>query len=144
LYPAAPEAYTFAVVGARSLLWVRLALVLGLSLGLGACGAGGSAASEAKTPKSAGKGDEHDAPSEGSEREAAVDPRKAACADGTCFECGPGLCPKGFYCDQKAPGGAACAWLPECAQSPSCGCIERVLQGCACEERGGGIFVNCQ
>src|SRR5688572_12979607 len=36
------------------------------------------------------------------------------CADGTCFECGAGLCPKGFYCDEGAPGGAACSWLPEC------------------------------
>lgn len=121
--------------------------VAALALVVGAACGGGSGANQpgAKTGKVDGEPSE---PAGGDESEGADDSPAAAaarCADGTCSECGSGLCPKGFYCDEQAPGGAACAWLPECAQSASCGCIEKVLgSGCSCREKGGGISVACQ
>jgi hypothetical protein len=33
------------------------------------------------------------------------------CDDGTCSKCGSGICPAGWYCDEKASGGGACSWL---------------------------------
>ena len=72
-----------------------------------ACGGGTTPA-----PARAGKSGATDKPGErnsedtsGSEDEPAA--RVSRCGDGTCFECGAGLCPKGFYCDEKASGGAA-------------------------------------
>ncbi len=68
---------------------------------------------------------------------------RASCDDGTCFECGDGVCLEGFYCDQDASGGAACSWLPDCAKSPSCSCIEKVLgPSCECHDAGGPM-VSC-
>jgi len=65
------------------------------------------------------------------------------CDDGTCSTCGSGICPAGWYCDEK--GGGACSWLAECAQKPTCGCITRVLgAGCKCEATGGGLKVACE
>lgn len=80
-------------------------------------------------------------PSEdGEEGEAAAPAR--ACNDETCFACGAGLCLDGMYCDLGA--GPGCSWLPECAQSPSCACITRVLgSDCRCDDSGGGPEVDC-
>lgn len=74
----------------------------------------------------------------------AAGPAGPDCSDGTCIVCGSGICPAGFFCDESASGGAACSWLPDCAAAPSCGCVKNVLgSACACEERGGGVFVSC-
>jgi hypothetical protein len=66
------------------------------------------------------------------------------CEDGSCFRCGQGICPTGFYCDEGVQGGAACSWLPSCPLRASCECVERQLgSGCSCEESGGGAKVSC-
>jgi hypothetical protein len=68
--------------------------------------------------------------------------RGPSCDDGTCSLCGSGICPVGWYCDEKA--GGACSWLAECAEKPSCGCITRVLgASCKCDAAGGGLKVAC-
>lgn len=67
------------------------------------------------------------------------------CDDGTCSKCGSGICPAGWYCDEKAGGGGACSWLAECAEKPTCGCVTRVLgASCKCREEGGGLKVACE
>jgi hypothetical protein len=71
-------------------------------------------------------------------------PKGPSCDDGTCSLCGSGICPTGWYCDENASGGAACSWLTECADKPSCGCVTRVLgSSCKCREEGGGLKVSC-
>jgi hypothetical protein len=67
------------------------------------------------------------------------------CSDGTCFVCGEGMCPKGFYGDEQAEGGPACSWLPDCAEDATCDCVKGALgSGCSCEEYGdGGSHVTC-
>jgi hypothetical protein len=121
-----------------------IALACALAIGP-ACGGGGAGGAPAKSGKAAG------APSVGSEGEDGPGGDDGAtgsvsrCADGTCFECGSGLCPKGFYCDEKAPGGPACGWLPECAAVATCACVEQVLGAdCSCTEKGVGPSVSCQ
>jgi len=59
----------------------------------------------------------HRAQAASAESEPEEKPQTAArrCADGTCFACGAGYCPTGFYCDESAKGGASCSWLPSCA-----------------------------
>lgn len=80
----------------------------------------------------------------GASDEAPADPAAELCNDGTCFRCGDGVCPVGYYCDDKAPAGAACGWLPECAKSADCGCVQNVLgSGCRCDTQGGGVHVTC-
>jgi len=69
--------------------------------------------------------------------------RRATCDDGTCSPCGDALCPNGWYCDETAPGGPACGWLPECAQKPGCGCVKKALSGCGCEEKAGAAHLSC-
>jgi hypothetical protein len=77
--------------------------------------------------------------------EPAPPPPAPKCDDGSCFECGEGLCPKGFYCDASAQGGPACSWLPECAKDPSCACLKKELgKDCNCESGAGGPQVTCQ
>ncbi len=67
------------------------------------------------------------------------------CSDGTCFECGDGLCPVGFYCDERAPGGPACSWLPECAEKATCSCVLGVLgSSCSCDDSDQGPRVSCE
>lgn len=119
-------------------------------LALGACGCGGGAAA-AEDVQSADREQDPADPSaseaapeavEGSSHAEPPEESKAGCADSTCFACGDGLCPTGFYCDAKV--GPACSWLPECAKDPSCECIRRVLGAdCACEAREGGPHVEC-
>ncbi len=73
-----------------------------------------------------------------------VDPAAELCSDGSCFRCGDGVCPAGYYCDDKAPAGAACGWLPECAKTADCACIQSALgSGCHCDNQGGGVHVTC-
>jgi hypothetical protein len=66
-----------------------------------------------------------------------VDP----CASGTCSQCGSALCLAGFYCEEEV---SACGWLPQCANQLTCECVTAVLTECRCEERGQGIYLNCQ
>ena len=126
-----------------------LSLCLSLLLVLPQCGGGGST-----EPKTAADDDSRESStstdpsaSESQTEEAtsaAVDgPRGPSCDDGTCSVCGAGICPAGWYCDESAPGGAACAWLKECAEKATCGCVTKVL-GAACKCRDeSGIKVSC-
>jgi hypothetical protein len=69
---------------------------------------------------------------------AAEDP----CSWGGCNACGDVVCLTGFYCDQAA---AACAWLPQCEETPGCKCLLEALgANCTCEERAGAAFVDCR
>lgn len=71
-------------------------------------------------------------------------PEAPSCDDGTCFTCGDGICPTGFYCDRSAPGGPACSWLPACAKEASCSCVQKTLgSGCSCNAESGGVYVYC-
>ena len=113
----------------------------------------GGAAAEAEPKTSAAEAAEasvasgNDAQSEGDEAgepsAAPEQPRGPNCDDGTCSTCGSGICPAGWYCDESAPGGAACAWLKECAEKASCGCVTKVLgSACKCRDESG-IKVSC-
>lgn len=126
-----------------------LTCCLGLLLLLPQCGSG-STTGEAKSAADASsdqaaegqsKDDtESDAPSEAAANSSA--PKATSCDDGTCSVCGSGICPTGWYCDEKA--GNACSWLAECADKPTCGCVTRVLgSACKCREEGGGLKVAC-
>jgi|SRR5688572_25703261 len=107
-----------------------------------ACSSPPPADASQASEQSAPAGDE-DVPVESTETVEAESPRPS-CDDGTCFECGSGLCPIGAYCDLSAPGGAACAWIQECPGSPSCACLRKVLgSSCGCEESAGGPAVSC-
>lgn len=119
-----------------------LALIaLGLLVG---CGGGAGTGPGAKTKPEQGEAESAGGGAE-EESEGSADPLSTACADNTCARCGKGFCPNGFYCDESAPGGAACGWLPECAAKPSCSCVSAGLgSGCSCEERSGGLFVSCK
>jgi hypothetical protein len=77
------------------------------------------------------------------ETTASSKPEKPSCDDGTCSPCGDALCPSGWYCDESAPGGPACGWLPECASKASCACVKRAFSGCSCEEQAGSAHVRC-
>ena len=110
-----------------ALLWLSAGAVL-------AVGCGGGASSGAKSA------DDSDEDYEYSEEGDAP----PVCEDGTCFACGEGLCPTGFYCDESAVGGPACGWLPECARETSCSCVEGVLgTDCSCDERDDGVYIDC-
>src|SRR5258707_10172659 len=65
------------------------------------------------------------------------------CTDGTCFPCGSGYCPNGFYCDLGTKGGAACGWLPACAKEASCACVTRAFGACTCATESGGAQLSC-
>ncbi len=79
----------------------------------------------------------------GAESSASAEPPKPRCDDGTCSPCGDALCPNGWYCDESAPGGPACGWLPECATKASCACVKRAFGGCGCEDQAGSAHVRC-
>lgn len=67
---------------------------------------------------------------------------KDPCSSGGCNTCGDAVCLTGFYCDQTA---AACAWLPQCEETPGCKCLLAALgANCTCEERAGAAFVDCR
>lgn len=122
----------------RRLLSCSLIVVL---VHMVACGgqAGAPAKTQDDAAKTEAKGDK--APGE-AQPAAPSGPRKPSCSDGSCFECGDGICPSGFYCEATRAG-AACAWAPSCAQKPSCACLSQQLKGCTCEEKGGGPHVKC-
>jgi hypothetical protein len=116
-----------------------------LLLAVAGCGAGTSASKGPDHGTTAAESDESEEGEDSDEAEPrSKKPRRPRCDDGTCFECGAGICPSGFYCDQNAEGGAACSWLPECPSKASCGCVKKTLgSGCSCEERAGGTHVDC-
>jgi hypothetical protein len=134
---------------ARRFLSARVVVQLSLCLWVAACG--GSATPEPRSAdhsepaeSSSSKDGDHDSgadePSDAAES-APADP----CADGTCFSCGKSLCLSGWYCDESAKGGAACSWQPECAKSPSCRCLTKVLgEGCSCKDEAGAPHVSCE
>lgn len=128
-----------------------LPLCLALALLLPQCGgAGGSAepkTAEADDDSGNSERSSNTAKSESDDaKEASSAPEKPhgpSCDDGTCSVCGPGICPAGWYCDESAPGGAACAWLKECAEKATCGCVTKVLgSACKCRDESG-IRVTC-
>lgn len=113
------------------------ALLLAASWPLIACGAS-SPASEA--PPASNSADEHDEEENSSKggRHAEVD-----CSDGSCIACGAGFCPLGSYCEERGDEGT-CAWIPECAEKPSCACLLQILgSSCSCSESDGGPRVRC-
>jgi hypothetical protein len=128
---------------ARFLPWLLLSLV-------GACG-GTTPSADAPGSKGDGAsesgGDSESGSSEGAEGDgessASAEPAKPSCDDGTCSPCGDALCPSGWYCDESAPGGPACGWLPECASKASCSCVKRAFSGCSCEDQAGSAHVRC-
>jgi hypothetical protein len=117
---------------------------------LTACGGSAPAADSPRAGKgepSDGSGDGEPATDEGSDADtdnaASSERSKPSCDDGTCTPCGEALCPSGWYCDESAPGGPACGWLPECAGKATCGCVKRAFSDCGCEDRAGSAHVRC-
>ena len=118
------------------------------------CGAGPETSGEAKSAADEQEGTKpkHEAADSDSGEEEPVESTGAAeksklpsCEDGTCSPCGNGMCPAGWYCDEKASGGSACSWLAECAEKPTCSCVTRVLgSSCKCREESGGLKVACE
>jgi hypothetical protein len=109
---------------------------------------GGEATKPAEAPASAKVSEEpaessaEEASDAGSEAESAP---PAACNDATCFSCGSGYCPSGWYCDESGSGGPACSWLPACGKASSCECVLKTLgKACSCEDQGGGPHVSCK
>lgn len=128
--------------------WRSTTFALALAL---ACGSGGGAP-EAQSADDATAAETSESEADSGASEAGAETSSAqsesasgsACDDGTCFPCGDGICPAGWYCQDDAKNGAACSWLPDCAERGECGCITRVLgSGCACEQREGGAHVKC-
>ena len=131
-------------------LWKRAAFAFGTCLGsllvIGACGGGSQtptqSADDAHTTPEADSSSGATQTSDRASDEAA--PTGPDCSDQTCFPCGEGLCPVGFYCDEQAARGPACSWLPECAEVASCACVQGVLgSGCSCDDASGGPRVTC-
>ena len=94
------------------------------------------------SPKTASAGGESGSNPQGGQSSG---PQLPSCDDGTCFACGDGICPTGFYCDTNK-GVTGCAWIPSCVKTPSCDCLKPTLprdQGCKCEDRKGVAFVTC-
>lgn len=124
-------------VGTRRLL--TLALLFAVSCG------GGTTESPAKTAREASNAtaDVSSDPNanDESEKEAAA-PKPALCGDGSCITCGTGICPTGWYCDESAPGGPACGWVPGCEKKKSiCNCLgDRFQHKCRCTEDNGGAL----
>lgn len=113
-----------------------LGLCGSLALVSSACGGAQSEASSAESASSTGQGD--------GSAQASTEPAGPDCSDGTCFSCGEGICPAGAYCEENAPGGAACAWLTECAGESGCDCFSQVLgESCSCSASKGGPSVSC-
>jgi hypothetical protein len=155
LYPQSHGTYTEARM---RLFLCCLALVLlpqcggGAAVGVGAKSSTDDA--EGATSARDGKGhrgksqskredeDEDDATS--SSAPSSEDSKGPSCDDGTCSKCGGGICLAGWYCDERAGGGGACSWLPQCADKPTCGCVTRVLgSSCKCREESGALKVAC-
>ena len=130
----------------RSILFCLLLVSL-----LPQCGGAGAGAAESKSaadddsaePKGSSDASKSNDEDEAEPTAAAEKPRGTNCDDGTCSLCGSGICPAGWYCDESAPGGAACAWLKECAEKATCGCVTKLLgPACKCRDESG-IKVSC-
>lgn len=68
--------------------------------------------------------------------------KRSPCADGSCTECGEGVCPSGYFCvDNKGKKG--CAWLAGCVDKPACGCVSKALPACSCKDDAGVARVTC-
>ena len=125
-------------------VWLALALLLPQ------CGGSGGSAepktvadAETQDAKSSSEGSNSESDDADETSAAPEKPRGPSCDDGTCSLCGAGICPAGWYCDESAPGGAACAWLKECAEKATCGCVTKVLgSACKCRDESG-IKVSC-
>jgi len=122
--------------------------LLGVLLGtlIVSCGGGSTPASKtADASEPGGEGELNDSEDTASaDAEGAPQASGPDCSDGTCFVCGAGLCPTGFYCDEQAKNGPACGWLPECAEAANCGCVTGVLgSGCSCDDSNGGPSIRC-
>jgi len=116
----------------RKLPFVLVLMLLGAP---GACGGSSPGA------KSAGGSSDEEGAGEWSGR----DGSDSGCPGGNCAKCGTAVCLVGYFCLESAAKGPTCSWLPECASEASCSCVEGVLgDGCACEERDGGVFVTCE
>lgn len=120
---------------------VRLRTLFFALLPLAACGGAGAPPAASATGATHGAATTETAPASPAD-DANSAPR---CDDGSCFPCGGGVCPSGFYCavDRAHQG---CAWIPKCASKSSCECLAPVTKldaSCACEERGGGVYVTC-
>ena len=134
-------------VGLSSNRFRVFSLLALLVAGGSACGGSPAGAGEpAATPHEKASTDTSDAASAEDEAPAEEEaPKPGLCDDGTCSPCGSGMCPSGWYCDESAKGGAACGWLPQCAQKSSCGCLTKVLgSACSCSEQGSGLHVTCK
>ncbi|HET9960010.1 MAG TPA: hypothetical protein VFQ61_36205 [Polyangiaceae bacterium] len=125
-----------------------------VSLGMVPCaaltiGCGGGAAKSEPSSEHIASSDtraRHAESSASSEDEASEDAApEAPCTDGTCFSCGKGYCPSGWYCDESAAGGAACAWLPACNGKNQCRCLEQTLGAeCSCSDADSAARVTCK
>lgn len=121
--------------------WRSLAHVL-LPLAVTGCGGGGgqqpsdASSAESRADDAALSGDET-----AFESDEPPAPPADPCQAGICTPCGESVCLPGFYCDERE---SACAWLPQCAEQPSCACITSALPGCECDERQGAIYVSCE
>jgi hypothetical protein len=128
---------------------VRSVRALGLALFSLSAGCGGSekpaaSAASADVGAESAETEAESTDAESDEASTADAPAaKANCDDGTCSPCGDALCPSGWYCDESAPGGAACGWLPECAKKPACACVKKAFAGCSCEDTGGIAHLSC-
>lgn len=128
---------------------VKLGLADAILLALVAVACGGGQSGAASPDDAEQNGENSDRRSGRSEEpggsEQGEEQSQASCEDGSCFRCGEGICPKGFYCDKNAKGGPACGWLPACAEEPSCSCLKQSLgASCNCDEEGGGLSVDCE
>lgn len=101
--------------------------------------AGAASSTPAHDSSSAESGTEEDDAPYVSGEEAVGEPPDP-CASGTCSSCGEGVCLVGFYCEESV---SACGWLPQCADAMDCECVQSVLSDCSCEERGQGVYVDC-
>jgi hypothetical protein len=118
----------------------------GVAALLGACGGSEPEAKAPAAEAARSHGASEKPASDATEAKPEKKPKPVAqrCADGTCFACGAGYCPIGFYCDESAKGGASCSWLPSCAGKSGCGCLARALASCKCEDAQGGPHVRCE
>jgi hypothetical protein len=120
----------------------RLFLTL-LGTALMSCGASTVEPDSAADVESGEGDDEHESYVSGddsygeSETAAPTDP----CTGGTCSPCGEVVCLEGFFCNESSQ---ACGWVPACADTPSCECLEKALPDCSCSARDGGLYLTCE
>lgn len=113
----------------------RTLVALGLSLA--ACGGAPAAKEGPKDGATAAKKEATDAPPP-----TTAPVKRSPCADGTCTECGEGICPSGYFCvDTK--GHKGCAWIAPCVDKPQCACVSREVKSCTCKDEGGVAKVTC-